>query len=190
MPSPVHESITSIITDGFAIAKGTLPAPIRRKINAVANQDFTGFGGQYRWSEKIPDLAIEFENAAGELEAKFILEVGFTETYEDLVRDAKLWLEGKPGVCTVMVVKFEETPSFRCPARGLDDEQLERLEFPEASEIDELNFIIQPEYGPVRYKGLEWVGCISTAFAEVWRRHPVSGLATQSGNRIVGYHQR
>lgn len=184
MPSPVHESITSIFTRGFIAAQESLPGQLSSRISTAANRDFRGFGGHYTGSNKTPDLAVQFKNDAGNREIKFVLEVGFSETYEDLLQDAKLWLEGKHEVSVVVLVKFEETPSYQCPVR---DEDLEALEFPSESEINIVDFELQEEYGPVVYKGLQWVGCISTAYMEVWKRDPVTGLATKNGNRIVGY---
>src|SRR4051794_25640111 len=105
MPSPVHESITSIFLRGFNFAIADLPDPVCSNIDAVSNQDFKGFEGQYRGSKKTPDLAVLFTNAAGDREAKFILEVGFSETYEKLVQDAKMWLEGKQEVSVLVLVK-------------------------------------------------------------------------------------
>jgi hypothetical protein len=161
-----------------------LPDQLSSRINVTANQDDFGFGGSYTGSEKIADLAVEFENDAGKYEKKFVLEVGFSETYEDLVRDVTLWLEGKHEVAIAVLVKFEETPSYQCPVR---DEDFEALEFPSVPEINEVDFKLEKEYGPVVYKGLHWVGCISAAYMEVWKRNPVTGLATKNGNRIVGY---
>ena len=189
MPSPVHESIVSTITDGFTNVKGSLPASIRRNITAVANQAYKNFQGRYRRSRKIPDLAVEFTDGNGPLHPKFILEVGFSEPYEDLVQAAKLWLEGKPQVSVVMIVNFEESPPFRCPARDLDDEQLLQLQFPDDVETEWEQFITHNNYGPVTYRGLEWVGRFPSVFAEVWRRDTATGFATQSGNRVVGYFQ-
>ncbi|KAI9769399.1 MAG: hypothetical protein M1840_004101 [Geoglossum simile] len=187
MPSPLHESIASIFSDGFAVAKSTLPASVRTKIFTVANEEFRGFGGQYEGSNKTPDLGIKFRNAAGELDIKFVLEVGFAEAYEDLVQDARMWLDGKPEVCVVVLANFEESPNYRCPVRDLDDEDFEQLEFPKGLDVRAQNFNLEGEYGPVTYKGLVWVGRISTAYMEVWKRDPVTKLATQSEDRINLY---
>jgi hypothetical protein len=157
-------------------------------IFAVGNQDFGGFRGIYKGSKKTPDLGVEFQNAAGELELKFVLEVGFSETYEELVRDAKMWLDGKPEVCVLVLVKFEESPDYRCPVHHLDDKDFERLEFPEGSELRALDFNLEGEHGPVTYKGLVWVGHISNAYMEVWKRDPVTNLAARNGDRIVSHH--
>ncbi|KAI9773366.1 MAG: hypothetical protein M1840_007581 [Geoglossum simile] len=183
MPCPVRESVVSIFSAGFISATADLPAPVRRNIATVTGQDFIGFGGKYLGSGKRPDLAVLFKDA-GARKAKFILEVGFAETYEDLVQDAKMWLEGKHEVSVVVLAKFEETPAYRCPTRDFNDEDFERLESPPALELDGSSIRLDGEYGPAIYKGLAWVGRISTAFMEVWKRDPVTGLATQNGDRI------
>ncbi|KAI9760239.1 MAG: hypothetical protein M1840_002582 [Geoglossum simile] len=184
MPSSLHGSIVSIFSDGFVTTKATLPASVRTKIYTVGNQNISGFKGQHEGSNKTPDLGVEFQDAAGDLDIKFVLEVGFSETYEDLVQDAKMWLDGKPEVCVFVLVKFEESPNYRCPVHDLDDEDFERLEFPHESEVRALNFNLEGEYGPVIYKGLVWVGRISAAYMEVWKRDPVTKLATRNEDRI------
>jgi hypothetical protein len=183
MPSPVHESITSIFAEGFIVAKTSLPNQLSSRINTVANQYFRGFGGRYTGSTKTPDLAVQFENDAGEPEVKFVLEVGFAETYDDLVKDAKLWLEGKHEASVVVIVKFEENPRYQCPVH---DEDIEILEFPEEQNIRVRDFELQEEYGPVVYKGFQWVGRITAAYMEVWKRDS-TGAAAKYGNRIVSY---
>jgi len=186
MPSAVHESVVYPFNAGFVEAAANLPLSVRTRMNVATNQNFKGFAGRYSGSSKTPDLAIQFKNAAtGKREIKFILEVGFSESYDDLVEDAKLWLEGKQEVSLVVLVKFTEDPGYQCPARGLDDEELERLEFPEPADIDVDDFNSEGEYGPVTYKGLQWAGVISEAIMELWTRNPATGLATKSGNRRV-----
>jgi len=182
MPSPVHESITCTFSEGFFDAKAQLPKPMRANMNIVQNQNFNSFGGRYRGSSKIANLAVEFQNAAGELEPKFVVEVGFSEKYEDLVQDIRLWLEGTRGVSVVGLVKFYETPKYRRP--DLDNEEIEQ--FPDITEIRGQHFTFEEEYGPVKFRGLAWVGCISEAFIEVWRRDLATGSAFQDGNRMVG----
>ncbi|KAI9770442.1 MAG: hypothetical protein M1840_003328 [Geoglossum simile] len=184
MPSLVHESITSTFSDGFAIVKSTLPASIRTRIHTVTNQEYCGFGGQYRGSNKTPDLAIEFENAKGDPEPKFVLEIGFSETYEDLVQDAKMWLEGRRDTCVLVLANIQETPKYRCPVRHFDDEDFKQLGFPEFTELRASDFNLEDEYGPATYKGLVWVGKISAASIEIWKRDAVTGLATRNGSPI------
>jgi hypothetical protein len=188
MPSPVHESITSIFTRGFNVAQESLPYPLRTRITAVANEEYNGFGGQYSGSNKTPDLAVNFEDANGSIEPKFVLEVGFSETYDDLVQDARMWLEGRNDVSVFVLASLEETPKYRCPVRGLNDEDSEQLGFPGATELKTFDFSLEGEYGPATYKGFIWVGQISAAFMEIWKKDPMTGLATRNGSRIVRCH--
>jgi hypothetical protein len=76
------------------------------------NRRFHGFKGQYQDSRKSPEFAVDFMNPQGSVGVNFVLEVGVAETYDDLVENAKLWLEGMDTVSLVMLVKFVETPNY------------------------------------------------------------------------------
>ncbi|KAI9859055.1 MAG: hypothetical protein M1813_007183 [Trichoglossum hirsutum] len=183
MPLPVHESITSIFTRGFNAAQESLPYPLRTRITAVTNQEFDGFGGQYSGSNKTPDLAVEFKNSKGDLEPKFVLEVGFSETYDELFQDARMWLEGRNDVSILVLAKFEETPKYQCPVRQFNNEGFEQLGFSEATKLRTSHFNLEDEYGLAIYKGFTWVGQISASL-EIWKKDPITGLATRNGSRI------
>jgi len=186
MPSPVHESIISLFSGHFHSAKQALPLATRYGINLTTGQDYNGFEGEYEGSEKRPDLAIEQLDASGEFTVKWVLEAGLTETYEQLVNDMKLWLEGKREVSMAVLIKFEENPKYRCPiSRDMDDEDFKLLGIPQREkEIRARDCTLEEEYGPVTYKGFTWVGKISTVFMEVWKRDPNTGLARQHGGRV------
>jgi len=181
MPSPVHESVTDTIIRGFSAAGEGLPEAW--DFDITPNQNFKGFARQYSGSSKTPDLAVKFTDPAWGIRPKFIVEVGFSETYEQLVGDAKLWLEGTDHVTVVVLVKFVETPNYQSPDLQIED--LVNRDFPKASELNELHFTMDGEYGPVSYKGFRWVGAISEAFLEVWKRNPTTKLAVTDGVRSV-----
>lgn len=143
------------------------------------------WGGMLARSTKTPDLKIKFKDANGKRQTKLVVEVGFSESYEALVDDARLWLEGVQSVSLVILAKYSETPSYRSPVRDLSDENIQHLGFPAASELSESSFTLEGEYGPATYKGLVWVGRISEAFLEVWKRNLETGLAERVGDRIV-----
>jgi hypothetical protein len=196
MPSPICESIRTLFAKGFDAARSTLPVPLRTKITATTNEVFSGFGGQYRGSNKTPDLAVYFESADGNYTPKFILETAISQTYDSLVKDAIMWLEGRNDVSLFVLAKFQESPRYQCPVYYSHGENFERLGFPRGKELTSSDFILEDEhgppayeYGPATYKGFMWVGQISVAFMEIWRRDPMSGLATRIGGRIVGNDQ-
>ena len=184
MPSPVRESITDTIATGFIVARAGLPRSLR-DFNITTNENFRGFSRQYSGSCKVPDLAVEFTDAAGDLNPKFVVEIGLSETYEELLQDARLWLEGTDPVSIVLLVKFVENPKYRSPLSNQRYKDIVDLNFPEASEIKAHHFNMERDYGPVTYKGLRRAGEISETFLEVWKRDLTTGQAIQDGVRIV-----
>jgi len=187
MASPIHEKMVSTVSEGFTLARRSLPDSLRRKVDIVGNQHYADFRGAYKGSEKIPDTAVEITNAAGVVEVKFALEVGFAESYNMLLQDAKKWIEGRKAACIVMIVNMEENPVYKCPTRNLSDDEFSQLGFPPEEEIEVETFTLEGPYGPACYKGLRWVGGI-TGFIEIWKRDPVTKLATlRPPGRIVSY---
>jgi hypothetical protein len=105
MPSPVHQSIGSTIGEKFVLSKANLPEDLQDQSQLMWEEDCKGFGGQWLGSRKRPDLAIEVRNADGEYDIKFVLKVGLSESYDQLVEDARLWLEGMRQVYMVGLIR-------------------------------------------------------------------------------------
>ncbi|KAL9124004.1 MAG: hypothetical protein Q9217_006623 [Psora testacea] len=160
-----------------------LPDSIDTKIEITA-ESINGFSGKYAGSEKTPDLLIKFEDPDGETRVKFVFEVGFAENYNELVKDAQGWLEGKQTIALVVLANVEELPPYKDPIRHLSDTEFAQLELPDSAEIEGSNFSMQGEYGPAVYKGLCWVGRIASVSLEIWRRDSVTGLARRHSDRI------
>jgi len=184
--SPVHKTLVSTIYTGLTNAVKSLPRDIQLSITIVTNEGFMGFKGVYLHSEKIPDVAIRKRDSQGISRIKFIVEVGFSETYEKLVEDARLWLEGTSTVSMVLIIKLEEVPGYKSPLTNLTDNEFDRLNFPPLTEINDERFVFDGPYGPVRYKGLQWCGVV-TGFLEFWAIHRVTRLAQQITSRMVSH---
>ncbi|PUU84305.1 hypothetical protein B9Z19DRAFT_1070025 [Tuber borchii] len=182
-PSSIHEKAVTTISKGFTFAFGTLPVNTQDKIDTVTNEKYDNFKGKYAGSEKIADLAVQVENDTGVREAKFIVEIGLSESYQKLVQDAELWLKGTETVKIVMLVKLHENPPYRCPTHNRSDEEFDALKFPSKEDINEQCFSISGEYGPATYKDLVWVGEIS-GYIEFWGLDEISKLACVKGDRI------
>jgi len=183
-PSALHEQAISTISQGFVLAIHKVSPELRRRISIVTNEQLNGFVSQYKGSHKIPDMALKTWDTAGRYKTKFVLEVGLTETYEMLLEDMKMWLEGRNDVSAVMLVKLQEDPDYHCPTRNLSDQDYAHQSFHEAGEIGGDDFTLVTSYGPALYKGYVWVGRVS-GFFEIWKREPVSGSAICTSNRIV-----
>jgi len=141
--------------------------------------------------EKKPDLAIKVLNARGGYEIKFVLEAGLSESYDQLVDDARLWLEGMHQVSLVVLVKFIEVPGYCYPLTK--DQDPEESGIPsDPREILPEDVTLDGEYGPATYKGLRWTGEITEANMETWVRN-ANGRAVKRGNRrnlIRGAHAK
>ncbi|KAG0131597.1 hypothetical protein HOY82DRAFT_519055 [Tuber indicum] len=176
MSSPIQEKVVSTVSEGFTLARRSLPASLRGKIDIVVNQKYTDFQGAYDGSEKTPDTAVEITNDAGVTEVRFILKVGFTESYSMLVQDAKKWIEGREAACIVMIVNMEESSVDKFPTRNLNDKEFSQLRFPPRREIGAEIFTLEGPYGPACYEGLHCVGGI-IGFMEIWKRDSVTKFA-------------
>ena len=189
MPSPFHQSITSQLNDRIITSRATLPANLRQQTRVLWEQKFNAFGGQWSGSTKEPDLGIQVRNTDNEMELKWVLEVGFSETYEHLKSDIQLWLEGSSQVSMVTIAWFCETPRYHCPL-PIYDETGEELDPREVAGIPSdfrairaKDVILEGDYGPATYKGLKWVQRISEVWMETWVRD-TDRRAVQRGNPI------
>jgi hypothetical protein len=154
MPTPVHESILFGFTS--AIAEAQLNLPRLARLLCVTGQEMNGFEGQYSGSAKIPDLGVQIINADGQFETKMVIEIDFSEDYEALTNDAKMWLEGMSSVSLCVLISFEEKPHYQCPIDGnMDKEEFKKLGFPDPWKLKPKHFHLKGLYGPATYKGLD-----------------------------------
>lgn len=184
-PSPVHECIPFVFLKEFYKSTADLPDSLQSRITINGAEDTRGFSWRYMGSQKAPDMSIKFRDFDGERRLKSVFEVGFAEDYHDLVQDAKRWLEGKYTVVLVILANVQELPPYKSPLQHLSDIEFAQLNLPDSLTIEESDFSFQDEYGPVMYQGLCWVGKISSASLEIWRRDSVKGLARIDGDRFV-----
>ncbi len=81
-----------------------------------------------------------------------------------------------------MIVKFHETPSYRCPLAP--DEDPENYSIPsDPSAILPHQVVLEKSYGPATYKGLRWVGEFDKIEMELWERD-AAGKAVRKGSTI------
>jgi hypothetical protein len=173
---------------------------IRRLNQELASQSTPESASQYiprSTIQSILDSATnsQVRDADNEMELKWVLEVGFSETYEQLKSDAQLWLEGSSQVSMVTIAWFCETPRYRCPFPIYDEtgEELDPREIAgmpsDFRDIRAKDVILEGDYGPATYVGLRWVGQISEVWMETWVRDTdTHGDAMQRGNRVDLMH--
>lgn len=79
------------------------------------------------------DLAVKFRSHSGALEVKSVLEVGFSESHEQLAREARLWIDGTSTVSVCVLINLQENLRYRYPTSYLSNADVERLELPLAA---------------------------------------------------------
>ncbi|KAI1762647.1 hypothetical protein GGR53DRAFT_468090 [Hypoxylon sp. FL1150] len=164
-----------------------LSSELERESDETWGVDQNKFKGRGSSSGMQPALAIEVYDGNGVKKTRWVLETGFWEPYENLVRDARVWLEGGSDVGMVMLVKFTETPKYRFPINindVIDDvNKLEDLGIPlDRRQIAYEDVFLEEPFGPARYRGFTWVGQITEAFMEIWIRNG-NNKAIQYGDR-------
>ncbi len=187
MPSS-HEILASSFIRSDTVATQDLRSEIARQINAVGNQRVGAFTGAYEGSKKEPDVLFKYKGQDHKVLYTAVVEIGFAETYEELIDDVKLWIEGNRNIRTVILIKVEENPRYRSPISKLKDDKIEQdLEFPDLKDLD--TSIVIPKdpndnFGPLQINNLIWVNKMSV-FLEIWKRDAVSEKAKQQGTRSV-----
>ncbi|KAH0557111.1 hypothetical protein GP486_005100 [Trichoglossum hirsutum] len=180
IPFPLPWSFVHVLYHGFNAAQARLPASetALETIDPVVYRNYYNFGGKYEGSVKAPHFPVYFVGTDGRRKLELAVGAGFPEKHDSLVQDAKLLLEGSHEVTTVILVSIEESPACLSPLRIISDEEIKQLVLP----CDHVR--TKEDFGPVVYKRLVWVGRITMIWMGVWRKDPLSGLATRNWDRM------
>ena len=190
MPSPVHETFASPFIGSHAGATQDLRPEIARQLEVVGSQRVgAAFRGAYEGSKKEADVLFMYEHQNGDVLFTAVVEIGFTETHEELVEDVKLWIEGNRDIRTVVLIKVEESPRYCSPISKMEDDEVMDLGFPDPKDLKASMVVLKDSndsFGPLQIKNLIWVGKMSV-WLEIWKRDTVSGEARQQGTRTVSF---
>lgn len=80
------------------------------------------------------------------------------ETYEELIQDARLWIEGNHDIRTAILIKVEEDPGYLSLTSKLEDDQIMRLGFPHHRDLDPSMVILKDPNDIFDPLQLNWVG--------------------------------
>ena len=204
MARPVHDAVLSLVSNFLllpAVETGFITLEERKHISCSVggillagkilhtNQNRKKL---HAWT-KYPDTAILFGEPGSDQVPSVVFEVGFTESYNDLVSDAKQWLQKSGGeVRLVILVNIEEDEKIRrakqksSAARKRTRQLLIKFgtayEDPDVESDEEM-------YDDIRSRIVveDWVGPLS-ATLEVW--HMVNDTPTLRQPPIVSpyYH--
>ncbi|KAK9242648.1 hypothetical protein V1506DRAFT_524370 [Lipomyces tetrasporus] len=117
-PSNIHEGAAGWIEyniftyiDNYL---STRSPHIRRNISMSRSTTQSFSFGEYTRSRKEPDGGFIYKTRVGTDKLMIAIEVGTIETYDKLLDDKDMWINGK-RVNVVILVCFEESPGFRNP---------------------------------------------------------------------------
>jgi hypothetical protein len=135
------------------------------------------------FTTKIPDMILSYApNKTTAMKPVFVVEIGFTESYTDLLKSMRIWLSGHEHVKIAFLVKFEESPRYsgkKCLSKLPPDLLSNADKYLKDRDAVQLAW----RDGKVFAHGASFVGH-TKGFLEVWRRS-TSGKATLRGKRIV-----
>ncbi len=89
MPSAIHQSIPDFFNRAIGAWQVSLPRDQRLNIYTQSNVEQILSMGSWAGSEKAPDLALKVISN-GDVAMKWVLEVGFSQTYQSLRETARL----------------------------------------------------------------------------------------------------
>lgn len=187
MPSGVHERLVSAFIGRHEIAREDLPKAVAERVGVVGSQRIGGFTGQYQDSKKEADVLFTYEQQNRNILYTCAIEIGFFETYEELVEDARLWIEGQHDVKTVILIKVVEDPLYRSPIHTLREDEIKRLDFSRLRELNISMVVLEDQadkFGKLQLRNLTWVGKMY-AFLEIWKANTGTGNAERQGARKV-----
>lgn len=179
-------AIPFIIESGIAARQ--IPPDIERRVSVAGTQQIVTFTGVYKGSSKEPDGLFKYKGQDGKISYTAVVEIGFSEKYEDLIDDLKLWIEGKRDARTVILIKVEEDPQYHSPTCKMEEDEGRNLKFPEPEDLDTSMVILKDSkdsFGPLQINNLIWVGKMGM-FLEIWMKDTMNGEAKQQqGTRSV-----
>ena len=79
MLSPIREVINGNLTTGIYLVTQHFAPATEAKLVVSRREDCRDFESRWFQFKKVPDLAIQVENGSGEMEYKWILEIGFSQ---------------------------------------------------------------------------------------------------------------
>lgn len=189
MPSGVHEILASPFIVSAGIARLNLRPDIEKQLRVVGSQKVGNFEQAYEGSEKDPDVLFRFAPVDDHVCYTAVVEVGLTETFQELVEDVRMCIEGNDDIRTAILIKAEEDPRYIFLTSKLDDDEALALGLPPLRDLNTSLVLLEDRvdaFGPFWLNDLVLVGKMSI-FLEIWKRVDTTGDAKRWGPRMVSY---
>ncbi|KAJ8099603.1 hypothetical protein POJ06DRAFT_281809 [Lipomyces tetrasporus] len=149
---------------------------------SVGDSEYSIVDDQGRTSIKTPDGGLKYSDEEGKEALTIVIEAGFSESYQELKKAIKLWLN-QFECHTAMIIFFTENPNFRSPTNEGNNtcSVTERGLFESAMEHTRR---VSP-FGPYCFRGHTWFGTMATATIEVLKKNPTTGRIKTKKQKVV-----
>lgn len=213
MPSPIHDAAQVFFQRRLKrlIIERRISYADSTRFELQTGTDVGRFSGDRAGSRKQPDIAViaAGDDDEDDLNSDFPLvtvEVGFSEGYDALKKDMKLWLIGSEGkVRVVVLISLLETPQYQAHQFLTDDDSDDNPGDGHGSKEDVVADAVEynssgasssvvpaaanpppstAPYGPYLHNNLILVGSI-TGFLELWRLDPTTKLPVRTLHRDI-----
>lgn len=164
-----HNHVVKWVNKLATLAEQNFDTSISRKFRSIDNVRLGYSKGEWNGSFRKSDFAIAWQMDGGGTDIHTIVEVGSSQSRNQLREVAKIYLEGAPQTSRVILIDLVETPKYVQPTN---------LNIDELKNIKSTEFQVDSDQGPVWYKGIRWVGH-NTISWEVWERDPKNGNPVQ-----------
>ena len=174
MPGMRHNIILQWINKLAIFAQQNFDTLISRKFEPILDLELGEFE-EKDGSFKNPDLVLTWKDDDGGTDIHTIVEIGSSQSKDQLREVMKLYLEELPQVSRVILVDIIEAPKYVQP---------KNLDIDEIKNIKRTEFQVDSNQGPVWYKGIRWMGH-NTISWEVWERGPKNGDPVQIFEKTI-----
>ncbi|KAI4152546.1 MAG: hypothetical protein LQ340_002853 [Diploschistes diacapsis] len=184
MASSLHESVTAQFLVAYGRSSADLEPDMEDCIAAMGSPT-TRLTDKQENSKFEPDAAFYFrQSQTREKKLSAVVEVGLSQSYEDLCEVAVAWLNGQPSLQLVILVKITETPVWtsRSSVGDRDIEEVNQFLRPFHLDVPQIEPPLDDIDHPLVFKGLPLVNSMSM-FIEFWKRDE-NGDPAQSGDRL------
>ncbi|KAK6371758.1 uncharacterized protein PV06_08355 [Exophiala oligosperma] len=183
MPGAIHRGLQAWAQKVAIFSSTTWPPEIRDRHYVQIGADVTCMEeGDYKCSEKDPDIDIAWTDDEGDLDSHTVVEIGVSQTLQSLHHVRDLYLMGNRHIHRVILLKVEETPRFK-GARLMD------IDFKRWEESLRRDYRMSSVQGPLYCQDVLCVGAIKV-FCEVWERNPRTGQVLQVfGDQIIPFSE-
>ena len=137
-----HGHILQWVNNLASLAQQNFDTSISRKFKSIHNIGLRDFKDKWNGSFRKPDFVIAWKKDGGGTDVHTIIEVGSSQSNNQLREVMRLYLEGLPQISRVILIDIIEAPKYVQP---------KNFNIDELKNVKNTEFQVDSEQGPVCY---------------------------------------